>query len=372
MAEYATLEEVLDYRTLVSRYSNFSRAKLDTNLFFKFYTPKDVRNYYQDQAEWITLGDIRDPAPLNKRNAPAHKVDPEGMGRASATVLHMFNSMNHGMDALLMLRDPENWVLQNRGKQVLDQQMEYFAARHSLTKMAYMSQAMTSQTIYIDANDNVRTSNPSSGYQVATGIANSHVGQIDLSNFGSSGNAIDVAWDDPAAKILNQLDYIRLANEYEGNEPLRHIWLYRQNKKWIRDNDQILEFFGAGQERLDRALMADEFEIDGWLFHFYGGTWTEATGGSGTRRPYISETKAVITPEVGDWLMGGNGVQLVPATIDIVEMMPTAIGNWSEVFGDFSYVVPDHNPPSLTHYMGSNWMFALKNPDSIFVPTVDF
>lgn len=367
MADLSELQRILDYRTLGTIYEDASRKAALNNPLFQTYGAGDGENYDTDEVEFVKLSNLRDPAPLNTRNQAARVLTPTGKERRKLSMFNMFNVLQLSMGTMQFLRDPENWVLQRQGEKEVTQQTEDFAKRHMLTKQVLVSKFLTSATVYISrATGDILESATGEYISVSTGIPAANLSQIALSSFGGSGNVIDLPWDNPAAKILNQLDTLNDCVEYQGSEPLRHIWLKSQNRKWIRQNDEILEFYGAGQERLDRAVAGDTFEIEGYTFHFWNGTYLDS---SDSVKPFIPATQAIITPEPGDWLARGRGLQLVPRQVGIVGNQR---GEWDEVYGDFAYTYQEHNPPRLDLFTGSNWLFGFKNPASVFAPTVDF
>ena len=367
MADLSDLQKILDYRTLGTIYEDASRKAAVNNPLFQTYGAGDGENFDTDEVEFIKLSNLRDPAPLNTRNQAARVLDPTGKERRKLSMFNLFNVIQLSMGTLQFSRDPENWVLQRMGEKELAQQTEDFAKRHMLTKQLLVAKYLTGATVYISRQTGDILESGSGEYiSVATGIPSQNLSQIALSSFGGSGNVIDKAWDDPSAKILDHLDLLNECVEYQGSERLRHIWLKSSNRKWIRGNDQILEFYAAGQERLDRAVGGDTFEIEDYVFHFYNGTYLDS---GNAVKPFIPATQVIITPEPGDWLARGKGLQLVPRQVGIV---PGQRGEWDEVYGDFAYTYQEHNPPRIDLYTGSNWLFGFKNPASIFAPTVDF
>lgn len=351
------LMTVLDYRSLGKMYQDASREAVQLNPLYNMYTAGTPEQFDTDEVEFIKIGYVKDQAPTNSRDGAARGMQLTGKSRRKLQMLNFFNVIKLNQNWLQMLRDPEAWRLQNKGaQQELDQQTADFATRHSITKQIYLSKSLTEQTIYIGENGKIYETDPSSGYTVSTGLPSGNISTV--------GGIIDKYWSDPSCAILDQLDLLTESAEIAGTEPLRHVWLYRKNKKWIRNNEQILDIYGAGQERLDNAVKGDTFEINGYTFHFYGGTYETATGSTGY---FIPTTKAIVTPEPGKWLMNGVGLQRVPTEVGIVNQQN---GTWTDVYGDGSYVFEDHNPPRLDFYAFSNWLFGLRNPASIYVPTV--
>lgn len=402
MAELYDVKSILDYRELTEGYVAWGRSGTP-NPFFEFYTNQStpaeppaeseppltgngaavvvtddgatttapgLPQYATDQVEFVKLGRVKDPAPINFRGQPARVLSPTGKEKASLTMLNSFNVISLGMDVMQMLREPDQHILQQRGRTEIAQQFEDFATKHRVLKQVYMAKTFQGGAVYFDGEGEILESSSGAAITVSTGIPAINIGALDKADFGTgSGDIIAAAWDVAGTKILTQLEDLSEAAEYQNTEPPRHIWLHRSNKKWLRENTEILAFYNAGQERLDKDLMADTFEIGNFVFHFYGGTYT---GSDGTTQPFIPKTKAIITPEVGGWLAQGVGLQLIPTTLDIQSSIQDVVSGWQDHWGEFAYALADHNPASINMYMGFNWLFGFRNPSSVFVATVDF
>lgn len=374
MADLYELETILNYVALTEKYQEKGRAG-GPNPLYDFYTAGTPKPYQTDQVEFIKLGTVKDPAPLNARGNPARVLTPTGKEKRRLTMYNSFDAIRLGMDSLQMIRHPEQWSLQQKGKEEIEQQFEDFGTRHAVTKRLIVSKTLSSQFVYIDAAGDILEDSTGAVAGAATGIPSSNLSQIAKTSFGmGSGNIIDKAWDDPTAKILDHLDLMNEAAEYNNAEALAHVWLHKSNKIWIRANDQILEQYGSGggnPNRLDNDLKGDTFEFNNYTFHFYGGTYTKTDGNTGY---YVPKTQAIITPDPANnnWIAVGNGMQLVCNSIDVMPASSNAMTDWDEVYGDFAYVVKNHNPPSVDLFMGFNWLFGLRNPASVFAPTVDF
>lgn len=370
MADLYEVETILDYRSLGEMYSEVGRTELDLNPMFSMYGNVNSRNYETDEVEFIKLSTIKDPAPLNYRNQPARVLQPTGKERRRVSAFGMFNVMPMGGEPLLMLRHPEQWALQQKGREEIDQQLNDFGRRHAITKQVIQSHTFFRQNIYVDKEGEILESSSGAELTIPTGIPTRNVGSIPGSTFGIgvSGNIIDALWSTASTDIISQLDLLRIAAQAQNTNPPKHIWINGKKKKMLRDNTKLLAYY-SGIERLDKALNGDTFELEDYVFHFFSGTYTTASGSLGF---YIPETQVCITPEPGPWLKTGNVKGLVCNTLDISRLTGTndIMSAWDEVYGDFAYMVPQHNPPSVEMYMGSHWLIAFANPSEVFAPTV--
>lgn len=405
MADLSLMAQILDYRSLGAMYEEFGRRS-SYNPFFDYYVgdatvaaneelskvltdpdgaPEDVpmvsgagmgsvERFDTDTFEYLYLSRIKNAAPFNKPNTPARVMQPTAAGVRRDTLTYSFNQLSLGMDGLRMLREPDNWVLQRKGRTEVTKQVQDFATQHRVQKEVFLKQAFTGN-IYLNASGQIleptipnfsSTGGPTapSGYEVAisTGVPSTNVGQLPIGGT----NVITAAWSNIATDILGQLDNLRVGAETLNVAPPVHVWLNAQNKGWIRNNTNIKNYF-YGIERLDRAIDTDTLQINNVQFHFYAGTYYDSTG---TTQYYIPVNNAIITPELGPWFLHAQGLSYVPSTVDIAQSMDEMLNDIAEVYGDFAYAKPDHNPPSLNLFLGSKYFYGFRNPNSIFFATV--
>lgn len=370
MPNLVDIAELLDYRSLTASYTDAVGSGAP-NAFFDFYNNGPAENYDTDTVEFLLVDGIREPAPLNGRGNAARVLQPEGLGKAELTMVHSFDVIRMNMDFMSMLREPESHTLQRRGASEINRQMEHFARKHELTKQVYQAKLFQGATIYVDPNGKILESSSGAQVSVGTGIPSANLGKIDGTAFGLSGDVIGTAWDDAGAKIITDLEELQECAQYAGSYPLRHAWAHTDCKRWFRQNTELLAFYSAGQERLDRDLLGDTFTIGDITFHFTNRMYKAVDG---TLTPFVARDKVIFTPEVSDggWLARGNGIQLVPGSLDIKSSWQEAMNDWQEVYGDYSYAVINHNPVSVDMFMGFHWLMGFKAPENVFCATVDF
>jgi hypothetical protein len=376
LADFNELQELLSYRVLTDVYQEWGRQNATPNPLYDYYvrgTP--ARQFPADLVEYVVVSAIRQAAPLNLRDNPARMLQPTGKQVRRMVMMRMFNQIQLGMGALQMLREPDNWWLQQKGMTEVNQQLEDLATKQAITKQLVLGKLMTAGTVYVDANGNIQETSTNALWSLSAGIPAANTGQLARANFfpGGTGNIIATKWSDPNALILDQLDELSDAAQRQRTPPLRHVWLFRPNKKWLRNNLQIQKLFNfqVGPERLDNALKDDNFEINNYVFHFMGATYQPAAGPPDN--PYIPVNMAIITPELGPWFLNGEGMEYVPRTVGVNgETMQEAMDNLDERYGDFAYLELAHNPVRVNVFAGSNFLYGLKAPNVVFTPTVDF
>lgn len=375
MADLGELQ-VLQYpEALTELYEALGIGEVTPNPLYDFYVGgRPVGQYGVDDVTLIKLNRTEDPAPINLRGQPARVLGPIGKGQARLNMLNVFNVLKLEVDTLRGIRNPADASLQVKGRQEIEYQLANFAARHVLLKHVYVAKSLTGGMVYFDGNGDVLESSSGSVIQVPTGIPSRNQGQVTRANLGGgSGDVFDLPWDNPAALILTQLDELNRRHEQINNgRPLRVIWMGDHGRAWLRANEEVASHFSSTDE-LYAATAGEAFRVDKYEFRFINRTYEAVDG---TRQPYIPETKALITPQPtdGNWIIVGEGSQYVPNSIDVAKPLTVdqAIAMWEEVYGDFAYLVADHNPLGLNMFMGFNMLFGFRNANEVFPVTVDF
>jgi hypothetical protein len=390
MATFTELRQLLDYRALGAVYEEYGRLGAPNPLFNSYVGDAaveasteamsiiddgggsmdipvvssagggSVERFDTDSVEWIYLSQVKTAAPLNKRGASARVLQPTGTSSRRITMCHVFNELRLGIDSLRALRESDNWVLQRLGRTEVTKQLKDFATKHAVMKQVFLSKAMADGIVHIDANGNILESSSGAEMSIDLGVASSHKTNL--------GGIVATAWDNAAAKILTQLDNLKIQAEIENADPPRHVWLHGSAKAWFRDNTEIKALY-SGIRPVNEMLQGEAFELGGYVFHFFSGTYTDA---SGSTAYFIPPTKAIITPDLGPWFMHAIGLEAIPTTIDVAGSADEALNSITEVYGDFAYAKMEHNPPRLSTFMGTNFIYGYRNPNSIWMPTVDF
>lgn len=364
MASTYELHEILHPRVVTEAYRE-EAGRFFTNPLVEFYG-KQIRNYTGDRFEFAYRAAMHEPAPANLRGQPARVLQPTGLAERRVYMLHAFNEVSLSMDALQMLRRPEDRTPMEKGREEIQRQFEDFGDRHLLFRAVALAKTLTDGVIHFAADGRILESDAAAAYSVDFGVSDSHRGQLDP----GSGAILDAPWDDPDAKILDHLDAIRVQAEIEGGGEPRHLWLHHSVKRWLRENLQLRDYLEGSPEKVDRALSGSMIEdLAGWTWHFFSGVYQAADGSLAS---FLPPTKAVITPDLGPWLRAANGSELLTGFEGIRSSVDEALGEITEVFGDFAYVKLVDNPTKLVLRMGTNFVYAFANPAAVWMPTIDF
>lgn len=319
-----------------------------------------VQRFWTDDVEYLMVGDVRDAAKFNKRGAPARVTDPVGLSKAHISLVHTFNEMRLGVDVLRMLRANSDNTLQRKGQEYVQLQMLAFAKRHYIQKQVFMAKAFSDGIIYISPEGEILESSSGNAYSIDLGVDASHKDQLDI-----GGDLISASWATASTKILDHLDDISQAAQDAGVAPPVHVWLHGNARRWFRNNDQLKANWSAITP-ITEIVNSNGFELNGFKFHFYSGSYV---GQDGNKHPFIPEDQAIITPELGDWFFNAIGCELIPTKIGQTGL--NAVQNdLIEVFGDFAFADIVNNPPRVALFLGGNYMYAFREPNAVWMPTV--
>lgn len=364
MASTYSLEEILHPRVITEAYRE-EAGRFFSNPLVDYYSGQ-IREYTGDRFEFAFRAAMKEPAPANLRGQAARVLQPTGLAERRVYMLHAFNEVGLSMDALQMIRRPNDETLQRKGREEIQRQFEDFGDRHRIFRAVCLAKTLSQGVIHFNTDGQVLESATGAAYSVDFGVPATRKGQLDP----GSGAIIGLPWDNPAARILDDLDDIRIQAESEGVGEPRHIWLHHAAKRWLRDNTQLQEYVKGSPEMVERVLAGSMIEdLNGWTWHFFSGTYQAADGSS---KPYIPLTQAILTPDIGPWLRAVNGSELITGFEGIRSSVDEALGEITEVFGDFAYVKLVDNPTKLVLRMGTNFVHAFANPGSVWMPTVDF
>lgn len=375
-----SMRDVLNPQFLSKAYEKVASATI-SNPLMETYGSRPL-DFTGDKIEQPIFDDARSPLPLNTPGSVARTVSMLGATKVYHSPYYMFNEATIPMQAVQYLRQFDNPGVQNKGLQELQRQFRLFGRRHATTKALILAKTLSDGVVYYDPTTGDVRETSSGALTIDLGVPASHKAQLAHASNGGS-DIIGTAWDQSGAKIIQDLDQIREAAEYDKAPPPKHVWLHPVAKQWLRDNtefskfipyadvsriDAMLRSFATGA---DRKVSHDSFDIGDYTFHFWAGTYDDANG---VTRPFIPKTKAIITPEPtdSDWLMHLNSDEMIPTSEGVFGSLEEAINGFTTVFGDFAYFQLKGNANAVSMLLGWKGWFGFADVNAPWMPTVDF
>ena len=374
----SAISNLLDARFMTTAYYQRTNSSTPDNPLLQFFNSVKEQ-VFGGTVEVKIFNTTNTPAPTNNYGGKAKPLSQSAAKKIYLTPIHAFNELPLDVMACMFLEMEDRPEVQALGKSEIDRQMRDFRIRHNLLRTVSLGKTLFGGVIYRDVDGNI-TETSSTGPTIDLGFnATTNGGQLARSNYsnfqGGSGNVIATKWEDASADILTQLDDIRELQEHRGLEAPTEIWCHPTFKRYLRNNTSIKDWvkYNLGA-RVDQVLKGDSWnDIGGYNWHFFGGTYQDATG---TTRTVFPRDKVAIHPPVeqGGWFRAIDACFPVPGQSGVLKtgLDPSApFSSGREiVYGDFMYAKEIDNPSIYIVRGGTTFLYAFANPDSILTPTV--
>lgn len=345
-----------------------SDYNLQTPLTDRFFTnPTAV-----DSDEYEMLIDPNDtrPAPVNRKDAAARVMDGAGMTERRGVLIRTFNAQSFGQDLMSSIREPNSRELDRKGLSEVRRQSAKFRTRHALLKELLIAKVLGTGVLYYDRSTGlIAESSGATTQTIDFGIDATH--KTNLNSLSLLGTSFTAAGFD----LIGLFDYIDNTAVTENSEPITEVHCDISLKQYLLKNTQFQTWAAKGTPVTDEVLTGQYSgrvtipNVFGKNFHFYGGSYTNA---SGSQSRYVPTTKMIFTPPESSrtWYEPSEGMSLVPTSLEVKSTVEDAVNSLAEVYGPYSYASMSHNPLRVDHFAGDCFGFNLKTPQSVFMPTV--
>lgn len=367
-----TLKQILDFRELTAAY--MAAPTLGEFVFTNdFYVnPMDA---ISDSVELIYFPSANKPAPLSARGSAARVLQLSGATKRIASLFVAFNQIGLPADSLTGLRYPDVYELQEKGRQAVETQLEYFRQRHALMKEAAFASQLTTGKVFWDSNGNIipgsinfdgTVTAPSGTIEADFGLADNQRGLLDDTTEG--GTIIDKLWTDSAALISAQLDRIVKRSARLNRPRPTEVYINGSNKKHLRANSEFRTWAQYHQRSIDEVLRGSIInDLWGFNWHFVDGTYVDVDG---TYRDLVPVGSALICPKPGPWMRAFRGATNVPKNLNVVGSMEEVLNSYEIVYGQAAWAKMTDNPVSLEMFMADAFGISFPDPGAIYCPTI--
>lgn len=296
-----------------------------------------------DVAKWDIRGISRDVGTFEGKHSPAGTRKLDVIGQQIATLARTFKSTliqgswltglrRVGSDDLQPLAEEQIARAALGLRQVIDRQDEFMIAQ--------ALQGTLAMTI--------------------DGIAHSIDYKIPASHQLSVGAGIPVAWSDPSANVMRDINSIKDLVAKDSGYSVATAFCSSKVIEYLISNEATLGFFGSTPAGV-QAL------TEGRIGRFMGINWVAvdqryiaSDGVTATR--YLDEKKVVFVPTPNtDWGSFGVGTDVVPEDGD---------AGMKEVRGLYAYTRGKHNPASVELFAGKVRIPMLRTPSAVVVAQV--
>lgn len=368
MDSFRSLLNLNDLSSMYSAVSSIQEYYFTTTFF------KGAKDVDSDTVELIKINATNRPGPSNTRGANARRIQPKGAEGLRATLFHYFVEMDLAADALRALREPESFALQDKGRQVLQIQVDEMATRHRLHKEAVFRCILVYGRVNFDVAGEILEPSvhattgaltDASGTVVSAdfGVANAHRGNL--------GGTIGALWSTGSTQIGLHLDTLRRKAAIAGTARPTTVIINGIKKTLLRANTEFNDWAKYNSVRVDQVLTGDG--IDGlWGFNwkFLDGTYELEDG---TAIDLIPLTGALILPDIGgglSWLRNFNGSELLPTDLELKTSVDAAVASLVTIYGQYAFSQLQFPPTRLSMFYGDNFGMNFADPNAIWSPTV--
>lgn len=170
---------------------------------------------------------------------------------------------------------------------------------------------------------------------------------------------IPVAWDDPGADIIDDLDRILNLIAEDSGEDGATVWCSKETIKRLMQNETVKEYFAstpAGVQALTEGTIGRFY---GLSWNAYNGTYVDAAGNV---QRFIPENKIIVCPiantDVAEMSVGTDAIM----SDDDKDLVETA--------GLYSFARGVYNPAAIELFAGKVRLPIIKKPDAFVVAQV--
>ncbi len=318
--------DVLNYQVMTKTVGEFQHP----NLLLTSRFPDEVIDGIR--ARWDVLKPSRQKAGFRVPNQAASKLDIMSIDTKSATCLLM--NLEKALDegALGWLREPGT-AEQNNARAVITREQADLEARIAYTVEWAVSQAL-------------------SGTLTCTigGVSRSIDYEIDSSHKPTAASS----WATSSTDIPDDVAAWAGLVEEDSGYAAADAYVNRNTMAYVIKNTKVQNLLGQGTVR-------EQVAESGHITHFMGLDWHVYNGGyidvNGDFQRFIPDDKVLILPRENVFGRLQLGSQMIPQVNGANDLV--------KVYGTFSYVVVQTNPPGVNLYVGKNFLPVLVLPDAV-------
>jgi hypothetical protein len=365
-----TLWQMLDYREFGPTFR--AKTTIEAGEFTqRYFGGLNRQTVHGDQVKLITVNVTNTPGKANTRTGPPNVIQPRGGSDAFHSLIRQFDEMPLDGDALRALREMESDSLNRLGSQVVAEQMDHVATQFALFKEVAIAHIVTYGRLNLSVDNELLLPTVHATTGAITDNASAHVSAdfgVPNAMRGNLGGIIDTKWSDASAKIGKQLEALRVQAAKDGKVLPNTIYMNTEDKYYLRDNTEFKAWAQYHGMRAEQVLAGDGIS-DLWGFNwvFLTKYYTDSTG---TQRPIIPSKTAMIHGEIGSWLRGYDGIEILSMNPQThFASADEAVAQLTEVSGQFAYADIKRNPVTVSAFYGDNWGLGFAQPN-IWNPTV--
>lgn len=278
-------------------------------------------------------------------------------------LLHTYEFIKMDLLLLQMLRNYDNYDVQNMGMQEVDRQQAEFRAYFDNLRLAAVYSMLSLGHVYFDREGNLLPSSSTNVLDIDYQIDANHMNQLN--------GIIASTWATSSNDIPLQLRNLRIQAAKDTGYPLKYAFYGVNIPSYLTKNDYVKDYLSRNPAFAQKYL--EQAEIPDGLFGF---TWVPVYTSffedqNGTNQSFFGADAVVFTPEINPLVYElMEGTFQVPTTFNATNDLAGAIDTCRAVQGMFSYGIPCHNPPTVEMFYGDTFLPIWKVPGAIYIADV--
>lgn len=301
--------------------------------------------------------------------SPSQNRKLKGVSEKPITLIHSFEHYIHNMPVLENLRSYTNYSQQNMGREEIARQVKDFLLLFTNLRTATMFSALIFGNIYFDNEGNLLPSSSGNSIDVDFGVP---AANRDQCNIEGTGNTISASWATAGTAIekdvRNVIKAIRrktgytIKNAFYGSNVLSNLLGNTKLKEIINRNGSLQAAF-IQNEIASPFLGLKWWPLDLSFFQDQ----------DGTNQSMMDGDKVIFTPDFdGSWWEFVEGTFPVPNKLGIGGDALSAVMDFTDTSGMFSYAEIQTDAPSIKHMAGYTFMPIINVPRAIAIADTVF
>lgn len=362
-----SIEQILGYKNLIGIVQN-PAGGVPMLLPPQFTRPG--RGVQGKTATWVEVKGNRKTARLVHYGGPSVRRNLTGVAERSAVMIHSYEHINHDMSVLEQLRNMDNPMAQDMGRQTIAVETANFRQTFLNLRESALCSLLTLGAIYFDGSGNLL---PSSSGAVVTVDFSVPAGHKDQLNYDGGGAMIAASWATASTDIPSHVDAIKIAAAKTTGYRIKHAFYGKNIPSYIAANEKVSTLLGNPANGALASALGQGSIANGFLdlqWHKMSEAFFEDSGG--TNRSWFGGDTVVFTPEPSpDWFENIEGSYSIPRNLGGVSAdANSAAADLESVRGMFSYAKITDDPVGIKHFGGDTFLPTLKVPTAIFIADV--
>lgn len=316
-------------------------------------------------AMYMRVKGNRTLPPAVRYGSPSRQLNTRPIDQVPVKLIHTYDHITLDPLVLQRLRAYTDYQMQDMGRQEVDRQEAEFRAYFDNFRIATLNSALSNGAIYFDANGNL--------LPTSSGATETVSFQLNANNTGHLNGIVTASWALANTDITAQLRNLKIRAAYLTGYPLKYAFYGANIPTYFAQNNYVADYLSRsptwGTKWLETAEIPDGLFGYVWV-PVYQAFYQDA---GGTNQPTFGSDTVVFTPEItADWYEWLEGSFEVPTSLGTFTSAQAAMtGGLRREFGMFSYGRVIDDPPTIRLMGGDTFLPTIKNPDVVFVATVN-